>query len=260
MNSHTLGTALKKEAKASGSFVQVDVANVYDTLAALSHFFYRKKHEWMAICFLDKGFSCRLIWFNKGPSHTMVPMGLSAEDIIAAARNIDARHVVVAHNHPISSYDMPDYGTRRMNIQASRARKRAILGFSDMDTSLDLVLEPSLREEGIGYAAAVFVAGEYKLHGDDCLLENYNANRPKACFIATSVFGEHRWETSVLRRFRDLFLVKSRCGTALCDFYYRLSPYVADVIGRSTILRLLARIILRPLIGLAKWLNSIAKP
>jgi hypothetical protein len=49
--------------------------------------------------------------------------------------------------------------------------------------------------------------------------------------------------------FRDIYLLKSRLGTAFVKAYYRYSPPVADVIDRHSVLRVVVRIGLMPLIG-----------
>lgn len=76
----------------------------------------------------------------------------------------------------------------------------------------------------------------------------------EACFIATAAFGSvldpH---VGVLRDFRDRYLLPTALGTRLVDFYYRVSPSLADTIVESGFLRFLTRLALLPIIALS-WL------
>jgi hypothetical protein len=58
------------------------------------------------------------------------------------------------------------------------------------------------------------------------------------CFISTSVKGTGLEDyLDVLRKFRDVILLRSLFGRTLVDFYYRHSPAIAWVIARHDILR-----------------------
>jgi hypothetical protein len=71
----------------------------------------------------------------------------------------------------------------------------------------------------------------------------------EGCFIATAAFGsKFTWPVSLLRHFRDQFLLTNVPGAAFVDFYYRHSPPIAQVIADSAGLKLLVRILLLPLI------------
>ncbi len=75
-----------------------------------------------------------------------------------------------------------------------------------------------------------------------------------ACFIATAAYGSilHPAVT-VLRTFRDRYLLACAPGRAAVNWYYRNSPPLAARIARSPGIRGLVRILLVPVIGLA-WL------
>lgn len=169
MNNEATGKGLKKLARARGNFVKVNISNLYNALDTLSYFFYRKKHEWIAICFIDEDFFCRLIWFNKGVNHQAVNIELPLEEAVVVARENNIKYIVLSHNHPVSSYDLPDYGSRRLNIQASYELKAGLLGFSAQDKISGAHWQSVFNEAGIGYADAVFAAGNYEISGDSQL-------------------------------------------------------------------------------------------
>lgn len=74
------------------------------------------------------------------------------------------------------------------------------------------------------------------------------------CFIATAAFGSPlEKHVQILRDFRDRVLLNSSIGKAFVVFYYRISPPIADKIAASDGLRLITRIMLMPVIGVA-WL------
>lgn len=69
------------------------------------------------------------------------------------------------------------------------------------------------------------------------------------CFIATAAFGSAMApEVERLREFRDSCLLTNGPGRAFVDFYYRMSPPVADFISESEELRQIVRGILWPLV------------
>ena len=54
------------------------------------------------------------------------------------------------------------------------------------------------------------------------------------CFIATASYGTPKaQEIDELRDFRDGILLQNEVGETLVDFYYRLSPPLADWIGKK---------------------------
>lgn len=62
------------------------------------------------------------------------------------------------------------------------------------------------------------------------------------CFIATAAYGtESAVEIDTLRAFRDEVLLKNSLGSQFVDFYYEVSPPVADLISENDVLRTLVR-------------------
>jgi lysophospholipase L1-like esterase len=70
------------------------------------------------------------------------------------------------------------------------------------------------------------------------------------CFIATAAFGSPvEKHVTLLKEFRDNFLLTNRPGKLFVKTYYTLSPPLADFISRHENLKLVVRILLYPLIG-----------
>lgn len=73
------------------------------------------------------------------------------------------------------------------------------------------------------------------------------------CFIATAAYGSPvASEVFILREYRDEILLKNRAGQQFVALYYRLSPPLARVIGRTEILRKPIRLFLSPLVWLIR--------
>jgi hypothetical protein len=177
MNHKELGMRLKQSANAGGNFVLVNIDNMYNLLEVLSYFFYKKHHEWAAICFINQNFVCNKIWFNKGPDHTTVSLGLSPEEIIEFGIKFKSKYIVVAHNHPASNKMLPNYKTRFENIQANKRLQKEIFDFSDQDIKSAHYYQAYLHENQLGSAEAVFVAGSYKISGDETIVNNFTENK-----------------------------------------------------------------------------------
>ena len=77
-------------------------------------------------------------------------------------------------------------------------------------------------------------------------------NTSDHCFIATACFGSlYDPHVALLRQFRDRFLLVNKPGQSFVAVYYRYSPPLAAFIADSEPLKIMVRIILTPLIGLA---------
>jgi hypothetical protein len=69
------------------------------------------------------------------------------------------------------------------------------------------------------------------------------------CFIATAAFGSPMApEVALLRAFRDSWLLTNSPGRIFVEFYYWISPPIADFISRDENLKWITRMALTPLI------------
>jgi hypothetical protein len=85
-----------------------------------------------------------------------------------------------------------------------------------------------------------------------------SGNKPSSgggggCFIATVAYGSPLAdEVSVLRKFRDERLIRSKAGRTIILIYNFFGPIGAVVVSRSLWLKKLTRILLKPVI---QWLK-----
>jgi hypothetical protein len=69
------------------------------------------------------------------------------------------------------------------------------------------------------------------------------------CFIATAAYGSYLHpRVQVLRDFRDQYLMTNDPGRAFVQWYYQVSPPMAEIIADNEMLRLLARGVLTPVV------------
>jgi DNA-directed RNA polymerase subunit RPC12/RpoP len=75
------------------------------------------------------------------------------------------------------------------------------------------------------------------------------------CFVATATMGDDEHPTVViLRQFRDELLETSTAGRTFINAYYKIGPYIADVIRQSDLLKRLSYVLLvKPVSLLAEW-------
>lgn len=79
------------------------------------------------------------------------------------------------------------------------------------------------------------------------------------CFIATAAYGTPMAEeVRYLRALRDQYLLGNAPGRAFVDFYYRVSPTLAEAIRERAAWRSFVRAALTPLVALSRWWVSDA--
>ena len=70
------------------------------------------------------------------------------------------------------------------------------------------------------------------------------------CFIATAAFGSYLHPfVKILRLFRDRFLLTSRIGRSFVNWYYNVSPPIADTIRTNKTVKAWVRLMLLPAVG-----------
>ena len=79
------------------------------------------------------------------------------------------------------------------------------------------------------------------------------------CFVATAAYGSPMAdEIGALRRFRDQYLMTHPAGRAFVRAYYSVGPYAADIIAAHPWMRTTTRLLLAPLVSLARTV-TVAK-
>ena len=71
------------------------------------------------------------------------------------------------------------------------------------------------------------------------------------CFIATAAYGKSS-ELELLRSFRDEYLLTKKSGKLFVEIYKKVSPPIARLISKNSLLRVLVRAQLNPFIKLIK--------
>ena len=71
-----------------------------------------------------------------------------------------------------------------------------------------------------------------------------------SCFIATAAYGSPLHpHVDILRDLRDKYLLPNKFGRKLVGLYYKYSPFVANMISKSNVLKMAVRIYLLPIIA-----------
>ena len=79
------------------------------------------------------------------------------------------------------------------------------------------------------------------------------------CFIATAAYGTSTAaEIDVLRSFRDEVLLQNSLGSQFVNFYYEVSPPVADFISENDVLKTLVReLLVDPVVWVVEAIGSL---
>jgi hypothetical protein len=72
-------------------------------------------------------------------------------------------------------------------------------------------------------------------------MKNYKSQlspySPTGCFIATAVYPSNCYKLRVFRNFRDNVLLKNKLGKIFVQFYYTISPKIANYIKKRRIIK-----------------------
>ena len=174
-----VGDYLKSKAKASGDFIPIYLPSAYHTLDVLTHFFFAKKHEWFAICFLDGNFQCHAIWLEKGPDNLGVSVIISIQTAIYFAELNNIKNIILAHNHIVTSDDLSFYKSKGVNMNPiTQNRRQHYLQFSEADKNYSKLWLKECEKKNFGFISAVITAGEFYTEGHQKILNNISANKP----------------------------------------------------------------------------------
>lgn len=174
-----LGDYLKSKAKASGGYIPIYLPSAYHTLDVLTHFFFAKKHEWFAICFLDDYFQCHAIWLEKGPDNLGVSVIISKETAIEFAKLNNFTNIIIAHNHIVTSDDLSFYKSKGINMNPlTENRRQHYLRFSEPDKNYYKLWLAECEKKNLALISAVITAGELYTEGHQKILNNIAANKP----------------------------------------------------------------------------------
>jgi hypothetical protein len=91
------------------------------------------------------------------------------------------------------------------------------------------------------------------MNGDYSITANFEEEAPgPACFIATAAYGTPMVEEiEILREFRDEYLLTNPVGKSLVDFYYSVSPPIAEFIAEHPSLKPIVRASLVPVVAMS---------
>jgi hypothetical protein len=179
MENQVLGNYLKYKAKSSGDFIPIYLPSAYHTIDVLTYFFFQKKHEWIAICFLDGEFQCHVMWIEKGIEEIFTSPSLNISMAVKFAKINNFKNILLSHNHVVTTDDVSCFKSYGININSSiDVRNQQFLRFSEGDRNYSESYLEKCNQEGIGFASSVTVCGEYIVEGGKKILKNIAANKP----------------------------------------------------------------------------------
>ena len=139
-------------------------------------------------------------------------------------------------------------------------KKQVTITVTDPEGNLHYVAQKESDADGcfvFSYVTDKLMEGIYdiKVGGENIAtpyeLQLHNTVEQDECFIATAAYGSGLSPAvSILRRFRDTYLLNSSAGHLFVNTYYNISPPIADCIARSNILKFFVKTALLPIIAL----------
>jgi hypothetical protein len=99
------------------------------------------------------------------------------------------------------------------------------------------------------HSTTITINGNYYVMAN---FEQMSTNSSNLCFIATAAYGTPMAEdVQILREFRDKYLLTNSPGRAFVDFYYRVSPPIAEFITQHPSLKPIVRAGLVPAVAMS---------
>jgi len=131
----------------------------------------------------------------------------------------------------------------------------------DAGTMVNLVATPNAGYDFVNWTGDVGTIADDEddtttitMNGDYSIVANFEEvpTFPVGCFIATAAYGTPMAkEIQILRELRDEYLLTNPVGQALVDFYYEVSPPIAEFITEHPSLKLIVRAGLAPAVAMS---------
>jgi len=133
----------------------------------------------------------------------------------------------------------------------------------DEGTVVDLEAEPDAGYQFIEWSGDVDTIANVEaasttitMNDDYSIIANFEA--VGGCFIATAAYGTPMAEeVQILREFRDECLLTNPVGKGLVDFYYKVSPPIAEFITEHPSLKPMVRAGLMPVVAMCSIVLDI---
>jgi hypothetical protein len=138
-------------------------------------------------------------------------------------------------------------------------------------TVVDLIAEPEKGYRFVNWTGNVDTIADVEtmettitIEGNYAITANFEEEPPEEessggmCFIATAAYGTPMAEEiQILREFRDEYLLANPLGMSLVDFYYRVSPPIAEFITEHPNLKPIVRTGLMPVVAMCSIVINI---
>ena len=225
MTNQEIGNYLKSKAKSSGDFISIYFPSAYHTLDVLTHFFFEKKHEWFAICFLDEYFQCHAIWLEKGSDNLGVSVIISKETAIKFAKLNNFSNIIIAHNHIVTFDDLSYYKSKGINMNPlTENRRQHYLRLSEADKSYSRMWLLECEKNNLGFVSSVITAGEFYTEGHQKILNNITANKPIERGFRNNIIQSNQTTTKQPNSYKKL-IFKAGTPTSKLSEYKGLIGY-----------------------------------